>query len=57
MARIKSKNDKDQQSLEDLKALEKLQRSGSLTQIDGLAEQAAQEEKDRADQQNVDDNV
>lgn len=44
MARIGKKNDIDLQNVDDLKALEKLQQTGS--QIDSMASQAVQDEQD-----------
>jgi hypothetical protein len=48
MARIQKKNNIDLQNVEDLKTLEKLQRGSN--QIDGMADQASQEESEQQDQ-------
>ena len=42
--RIKRKNEVDMESVEDLKALEKLQRSGTMGQVQGMVDSAEAEE-------------
>ena len=41
------KNEVDMENVEDLKALEKLQRSDTNAQLQGLTDEAAREESDR----------
>ena len=57
MARLQKKNEKDQKSIEDLKALEKLERANSNAQIDGMTSQAIIEENERQQESIVTNNV
>lgn len=44
LVRIKRKNENDMQSVEDLKALEKLQRSSTMGQVQGMVDSAEADE-------------